>query len=393
MILLHLGHVPLQDHHHLDLLRVYAKRIPVLYLERCGGDPDRGEGSRHIAWTQALMGLPTAGLYRIPVLPALPGDRFGIVARWNWWLGVRRVVQRLKSLGAVEVVLLTQTPGLLPTLRGLGADLTVYQVIDDYAGLVPAASVRRTERAHHRMAKQAGVAWAISRPLTEELRRHRCDVHETTTGVNWEQFAAAGRLRPELSRLKPPRLGIVGVLNDRIDWQTMHEVASRRGDWQIVLVGPIQHAGPATGAWIEKLRRLSNVTLLPEAAPAEIPGHIASFDVALIPYLPGRGTLGINPLKLYQYLAAGRPVVATPLPAIQPFADLVALATGVDETIQAIERTLALPSSPEECSRRQERARRFDWSEVAAQRLELIRGHLDRRMSAHGDGPCTTQGA
>jgi hypothetical protein len=322
---------------------------------------------------------PHAGPELLRVAGLLPGRRFRAVNRWNWWLAARAALRALARSGSGRTILVTQTPDLLPTLSGLPADAKVYLVIDDYVGLArDPASARRVALAHRRMAREADVALAISRPLVDELRYYRDVVHETTTGVDFARFAVAtdGPVWPAIAAVPQPRVGLIGNLNERIDWPLIEGIARRRPDWQIVLVGPVYQAGQETIDALSALRRLGNVHRVPAVAEGAIGACAAGLDVCLIAYRPGAGTNGINPLKLYQYLAVGRPVVATPLPALESFHDVIAIGRTEPEFESCIAQALARGPDASAQARRQDRARAFDWDRIAESRLALLADYL-----------------
>jgi UDP-galactopyranose mutase len=372
MVILHVGHVAYETHHHRALFEAYARRVRTLYLEmrdRAAGDAGGG----------IAAGATPGGVEVVRIEPRLPGGRFAWIARRNWSHGVRAQVAALRSGGATDVVLSVQTPGTVPTLAGLGADLTSYLIVDDYAGLAPAGERAGVERAHQRLLRDADLVWAVSTPLLEAARRVRPDARPTSTGVDHAAFAdaAARSAAPAVAALPRPRIGMAGNLNDRIDWELLEGIARARRDWSLVIVGPLHRAGAATARGVERLRRLANAHLLPGVAPGDLPGVIAGFDVGLVIYRPGEGTLGINPLKLYQYLAAGKPVVATPLPVFAQFADVVRIAADTPALVRAIDAALAQDAAdPHAAEARRRRALPFDWDAIAVARLEVMQAAL-----------------
>lgn len=382
MILVHLGHVPLEQHHHRGLFDAYARDHLFVYVEK---PPRRwlvgGGDARSRAAGFAGGVVPERGFVHLPIRGRLPLERLAAVARWNWWLGVRSLLRWLRGRSAAPIALILQTPRLLPTFRGLDADLRVYQVIDDYVGLAhDPALARRIARSHERSLREADVVWAISEPLADAIRPVRADVRLTTTGVDHARFAAArgGPPHPRVALVPSPRIGLVGVLNDRVDWDLLEGIARRRDDWQLVLVGPVRHAGADTGPALDRLQRLRNVVLLGEVDEGQLPACIAGFDVCLIAYRTGPGTLGINPLKLYQYLAVGKPVVATPLPVAMEFGDVVRVGRTVDDFEAAIATSLREAGDDARVAARQRRAQVCDWSAVAADRAAILAGALGR---------------
>jgi glycosyltransferase involved in cell wall biosynthesis len=213
-------------------------------------------------------------------------------------------------------------------------------------------------------------------------------VHLVRQGVDHDAFASAASAPPppSMATIAGPRVGSVGNLNDRVDWTLVEGIARSRPGWNVVLVGPIYQAGPRTLEALPRLRLLPNVHLLPEVPPGDLPGMVAHLDVGLIIYAPGPGTLAINPLKLYQYLAAGRAVVSTPLPSVEEFRGTVAIARTVEEFVAAIEAALAPPEAAPAAARAR-RVLEFDWEQVAALRLELLHDALRARGRPAPDAP------
>jgi hypothetical protein len=377
--IVHLGHVPYELHHHRALFEAYARRARFLYLEVGGPGVGAGLDDRLPRRSTPSSTDLRAGPEIVRVAGSLPGRRFRIVNEWNWWFAARTVLRALRRGESGPLILVSQTPDLLPTLRGLPADATVYLVIDDYAGLArDPVSARHAARGHRRMAREADVALAISLPLAEDLRRYRGLVYETTTGVDCATFAAAadGPIWPAIAALPEPRVGLIGNLNDRIDWPLIEAIARRRPDWQIVLVGPVHQAGAGTTAALSALGRLANVHRVPEVPAAAIGSCAIGLNVCLIAYRPGAGTDGINPLKLYQYLAAGRPVVASPLPALESFRDVIAIGRSEAEFESCIAGALARGSNLAARAQRQARVRPYDWDRIAEQRLAILRDSI-----------------
>jgi len=381
MVIVHLGHVPYEGHHHVGLFEAYARRVPTIYLEmggRSARDAEPGAGRAR----PGVTGI-APGLERWRVIPPLPGGRLALASRWNWWLATRSVLKGLARRGLRDRVLIVQVPRQLPTLRGLDADLTAYLVVDGYVGLASMREKAAVARAHRRMVREADLVWTISDPLREEAGRHRPDIHLTTTGVDYAAFAAAAAAppSPEMAAVPAPRIGMVGNLNDRVDWDLAEALASARPAWSFVFVGPLYRASRVTHDAVARLRAHPNVWFLPEVTPEDLPRSIAGLDVGLVLYRPGEGTLGINPLKLYQYLACGRPVVATPLPAFDAFRDVVRVGTVPGEFVAAIEAELAAPDAERLRDKRRRRSLPFDWEQVARDRLALLETRLAARRA------------
>jgi glycosyltransferase involved in cell wall biosynthesis len=225
---------------------------------------------------------------------------------------------------------------------------------------------------------------AISERLVEDIKPVRPDVQLTFVGVEREFFLPPDeqRIPTALRAIPGPRVGTLGNLNDRTDWELLELVARARPTWNVVIIGPLYMPGPLTLAGVERLKRLSNVHFLPAVDQADIPATIAGLDVCLIPYCISEAVERINPLKLYQYLAAGKPVVSTAIPAVKPFADVVGWTQTHEEFLSATDRALAEAADPQKREARRAVAQRYTWDAVAEHQLDIFR----RALAAHPRG-------
>jgi len=142
----------------------------------------------------------------------------------------------------------------------------------------------------------------------------------------------------QLRGLPRPIIGYLGSLRDRIDWQLVQTLATKRPAWSLVLAGPVEH--DRVPRWV---KGLPNISLPGPVAYEESHSWISSFDVAVMPHERSPMTESMNPLKIYNYLAAGAPVVTTPVANLDDVSDLVLIRDTPEAFIQAIENVLSLP--------------------------------------------------
>ena len=382
MIVVYHGIRPFEQSRHLGLLDAYGKRIPVVYVDPLnvtarGGQPGPVPGGR------ALPNLEHAGVYRARLRRLVPGGRIRALSLANRWLAMFELLSGVRRrANGRSVVLVAQQPDLLPTLRGLPADLTVYEVRDDYAGLaIDSVARERMARAHARMLRSSDMVLAISERLVDDIRPARPDVELTGVGVEDEFFAAseAPDASPIFSGIPRPRIGTIGNLNDRVDWELLERIAKSHPDWSVVIIGPVYRAGPTTSAAVERLRTLPNVHLPGAIEPEAMPAATAALDVCLIPYRISQAVERINPLKLYQYLAVGKPVVSTAIPAVRPFADVVAWTDTADAFVTAVEIAVRETHDAGRREARRHVASQFKWTSIADHQIAIYRRALDAR--------------
>jgi glycosyltransferase involved in cell wall biosynthesis len=136
-----------------------------------------------------------------------------------------------------------------------------------------------------------------------------------------------------LQSLPKPILGFTGLLADWVDLTLLAELAKRRPEWSIVLIG-------RSDVDLRVFDGLGNVHLLGHRPYDRLPEFLRGFDVALLPFVNNELTVNANPLKLREYLAAGLPVIASPIPEVARYASLVALANTAEEYEREINAVL-----------------------------------------------------
>jgi glycosyltransferase involved in cell wall biosynthesis len=270
---------------------------------------------------------------------------------------VRRGVRRL---GMSKPILWAYVPQAEALIAPLEPGLVVYHLVDDIAAheRIDRASF---DAAEARLLPRAGVVIASSPPLARQVRQRGGNPVLLPNVADTALFAQAleeGPVEPVVSGLPPPRIVFTGAIAAaKVDLELLAELAERRPAWSFVLVGPVGLGDPDTD--VSALAARPNVHLLGSRPQPELPPILRGADAAIIPYARNPLTDGIFPLKVYEYLAAGLPVLATPLPALRDVTD-VTLADDAGQMIEELERALA-DDSPDRRLERSLRARANNW--------------------------------
>lgn len=254
--------------------------------------------------------------------------------------------------------------------------LRVYECYDEYAEFPGIAErPREPERLlalEGDLARGADLVLATSEQLAERLRRLNPRVRCVANGVDFEHFrAGSGAPEPqELSEIPRPIIGFVGKLNECLDFSVLDAVAWQRRDWSFAFLAPFDGTPKLRRApQFQSLLNRSNVHLLGWQPYSRVPAFVAAFDVCTIPFVLNTLTNAIYPLKLHEYLAVGKPVVATPTRELRGFSDMAYLADTPEAFIESIERALV-----EDCPQLQEQriavAKANSW-EVRAREILL----------------------
>lgn len=293
---------------------------------------------------------------------------------------LRRCVRgAIDQLGMREPILwvsfeLAMGAGLVGTL---GERLSAYHCFDEVLGDPYLA--RHGPALEASLLRRADLVLASSRKLAADRAMLRPDILYVPNGVDFEAYHRAldpGVAIPrDLAQIPPPRIGYLGNLEARVDYALLERIALKRPDWSIVLVGPSE------GYWREKLAilgKLSNVYVLGKRPPSEAPGILKGFDAAMIPFVRSPQTEAIYPLKLNEYLAAGKAVVMTPFSDLREFQDVAWIAPGGDAFVEALEEALR-PADPEVVRKRWQTAQKNDWRDRAAVIAQVLAQRLGAR--------------
>jgi len=214
-------------------------------------------------------------------------------------------------------------------------------------------------------------AVVVSQPLLrEEIEPLRRDgIVEIGNGVDFALFDAAWRnpARPaEICRLPAPRLGYAGAVAEWIDLELLAAIAAAFPAASLVLIGPtVGRVHPQS-----IFAAHPNVHWLGSKPHADLPHYMKELDVCLIPFRSNALTRGVNPNKLYEYLALGKPVVSTDFsPFVHRFAPHVRVGRTPAEVVAAVGECLRAPGDPEP---RRAIARQNTWERSAARMVELL---------------------
>jgi len=192
-------------------------------------------------------------------------------------------------------------------------------------------------------------------------------------GVEAAHFEKPQPVPEEMARLPRPRIGYVGLLSHFLDFETLEAVRRARGTGTLVLIGP---GSPATEAQVRELGAREGVAVLGPRSYAQLPAYMQALDVGLIPFRANDPYVqGINPNKVYQYLAAGLPVVSTPLLDLAPRPPHLVFAGDPAATVEAVRAVMEVPADREA---RRALARPYDWDSLAARMV----GEIESRLAA-----------
>jgi len=284
---------------------------------------------------------------------------------------VRRWMRGARG-GPLIVITFLPTPLARALIGALKPDLVVYYCIDRLAE--SSRGARRLIESEPKLLAEADLVLVTSTGLYEFAGDSR-RVEMLESGVRMEEFerARAERAKPHpaFAGVSGPVAGFVGSLRGSTDLALLAEAAALAPEITFMLVGP---AFADLGA----LRALPNVRIAGAVPHPEVMKYMVRFDAGVLPYVLNRFTSDIMPVKLKEYLAAGLPVVATPLPEVRRFADeypgMIEFASDAGELVAALRSAVRNP--PADAAQRMDVARGFDWKSQTKRMSELIESAL-----------------
>jgi len=321
---------------------------------------------------------PNLHVYHLPAVFApigrMPTAAAKLALRANGRVVARMVGRAARYLGLRRPIVWNFSPLHGEAVAAVDRSLTIYDICDEWASYARDATVRAvTAWEDRRLTAAADVVFVVTAAMKQRRAELNDEIHVVYNGVDVAHFEkAADPATPvpeDLARLPRPVVGAIGVFEGiRFDADLIAFLAAHRPRWSFALVGPVR---PEVD--VSALTRYPNVHLLGRRAIAELPGYLRGMDVTIIPYRLNETTRDIFPLKLPEYLAAGKPVVSPPLPACLLFQDVVGIAEGREAFVRRIEEALA-EASDEKARARRAVARANSWERRIAEKA----AHIER---------------
>ena len=273
-----------------------------------------------------------------PVLPFASKYRFINRINQAWLSGFIR--RRMKKAGFESPVIWSYLPAHCDIIKRLPHSQVVYDCVDrhsGYPGMINPAVVDGCERD---LAMQCDTVFSTAAGLHETLSQYNPNSYMIPNGANYELFSQAQSkldfVPDELADIKGPIIGFVGMLQECIDYDLITAAAKAHPEYTFVFVGKA-----LPGVATDGLRALPNVRLCGLKPQQELPRYLSCFDVCINPFRAGALAKDVSPLKFYEYLATGKPIVTTPQPEqVLAFADAVEIADNAESFIKALERSL-----------------------------------------------------
>jgi len=290
-----------------------------------------------------------------------------------------------RSLKFSKPVLWAFLPTVAPLIGQLNERLVVYHCVDDYSAN-PYVDSARISEFQNEILNKADLVFATNPDLAKRLAEHSDKVRFIGNVADAVLFAKAqepGPIAPEIADLKPPIVGYHGnIAGYKIDLSILIRMSMELPDVNIVLVGPVGGGDPDTD--IRPLLSRPNIHWVDRVDRKRLPEFLRAFDVCILPMRTNASTRSSFPLKFYECMAAGKPIVATNLSAFAHYADNPKLAMLADDSVvfvEMVKKALSDSGEPDDKAIRLEEAKRNSW-EV---RLPEIEQAVEKVLSEKED--------
>lgn len=356
--------------HHIA--RRLAERFPLLYVESPGMRAPKTSGRDFSKIWKKLRGAfqpPRQIDSRMwhMIVPQIPFRRLPFIKPLNRAFGVYLLKRAMKKVGLRGELVWFASPDMGQLAGQLGEQLSVYYCIDDYASL-PGVDAREIARLDEDLARRAGQVFVSSPALVDGKRKLNPTTTYSPHGVDVALFERA--CDPELEvaegarNLRHPVVGFYGAVEAWVDLELLAFLGRAKPEWTFLMIGRVEVP-------LGELEHLPNFIFTGPKPYETLPSWAKAFDVAIIPFRQNKLVRNVNPLKLREYLATGKPVVSVPMPELTKFAHCIGIAATPEKFLHEIEHALSEDDEDKRLARRRE-VSGMTWDARVSQVLETV---------------------
>ena len=272
---------------------------------------------------------------------------FSRIKRLNDWFNIRMLKRTLNKLNFSKPILWVYfTPRSEPFIGKCRERLVVCDVYDRYSAYPYYDNEpwlkQYTYELEVRLIAKANVVFACSAPLFRYCQSINPVVHLVANGTDTPLLDIESAVPEDTREIKPPILGYVGAIFEKLDFELLNYLGSGHEGWSILMIGPTTSPlSQEDKKNVSLLKEKSNVYFLGSKPRAELPGYYSVIDVALMPYKLTEHTESISPLKMFEYMAFRRPVASTDIPAVREFSDVISIAYDREQFADCVAKLLS----------------------------------------------------
>jgi len=356
------------------IARDLAKHCKVLYVNSIGlRAPRASKGDFNKIRNklkQWLRGIQSVDFNLFVITPiVLPFHRFHWVQILNRWLLIAFIKYCQFKLALTKPALITFLPNVVHLVGAFGEKKVIYYCADQMSSFkgVPQAVIKAMEE---KLLRQADLVFATSRKLFEDKKKYNPNTHYLPHGVDFALFNQAQnpetKIPDDIARIKPPIIGFFGLISpDWIDYDLVEFLAEAHPEWSFVFIGKIDDEIPTA------ILQLKNIHFFGPKPYPELPFYLKAFNVAIVPFVKSELTHYCNPIKVKEYLAAGKPVVSVDLNQLHELNSVIEIGVDYHDYLARTEKALR-EDDPEKIESRINYVKNETWAGRVAVILRLM---------------------
>jgi hypothetical protein len=255
---------------------------------------------------------------------------------------LKLILKRLRFNPDVAVIYNIQYTHFSDALKSMGTKI-VYDCVDEASGFSFVRDIAAIMKEERKLVSNSSIVITTSEVLRQRLSKLNSNCFYIPNAADVARFTNTAKTHeriPEMELLRHPIVAYVGAISDWFDVDLVCRLAELHPEYSILLVGPVRYG-------LEKFKQNPNIILLGPKKYEVIPEYLSYMDVCLIPFKINKLTLAANPIKMYEYLAAGKPVVSTALPEIcNNASEFVYIGKNEEDFIRKVEEAVEEPKKP-----------------------------------------------
>jgi teichuronic acid biosynthesis glycosyltransferase TuaH len=296
---------------------------------------------------------------------------------------VARELRRVeKFLSLRNVVFWSYNPMFTEFIGKLNEKLFVFDTVDNWAehtGYTRLMSKKKLDKKYQIISEKADLIFTVANELTDYYKKMNRvdDTHWIPNGVDYDYYNNPEFIKQknELSDIDKPIIGYIGTIQDRMDLDILEQIAKDHKDKIIALCGPVW---PNFKYELhKKLKKFDNIVYTGRISYKEAPGYVNKFDIAIIPHKISNFLKYTNPMKLFEFLSCGKPIVTTSGAGVEMFKDFIHITNDKTEFSNYIDTALKEDTTEKRAARRNA-VKKHSWKARADKMVELMFKKLNK---------------
>jgi len=309
-----------------------------------------------------------------PILLPFQGEAW--VRKFNYHLLNNWLNYWLKKLDFKHEIFWTYNPLTTRLFNTTGYEKLIYHCVDEIKAQ-PGMPADILEHAEKELASSSDFVFVTSPKLYQTRKAWNENTYYFSNVADFDHFSKAREesteIPSDLKQIPSPRIGFVGAISGyKIDFKLLEYLAEKHPDYSFVLIGKVGEGDPWTN--IDNLKKFENVHFLGPKSYSSLPAYLKGIDVAILPNNINEYTDSMFPMKFFEYLAAGKPVVGVDLSALQEYRDICFLSKSYEEFSRNIDR--ALEDGTSTLDKRLSLAKEFTYETRTEKMMKIIEGNV-----------------